>query len=106
MAMAKASHAGKVAVVTGASAGVGRATAARLAQHGFDVALLARGEAGLSAAAQEVRRCGRRALPVPVDVSSFAEVDAAAERVEQELGPITVWINDAMTTVFAPVWEV
>src|SRR4051812_23705582 len=95
-----------VAVVTGASAGVGRATAALLAQRGFDVALLARGDAGLSGAANEVRRAERRALVLPVDVSVFSDIDAAAERVEQELGPIAVWINDAMTTVFAPVWDV
>src|SRR3954469_656266 len=96
----------KVAVVTGAPAGVGRATAALLAQRGFDVALLARGDAGLSGAANEVRRAERRALVLPVDVSVFSDIDAAAERVEQELGPIAVWINDAMTTVFSPIWDV
>ena len=96
----------KVAVVTGASAGVGRATAALLAQRGFDVALVARGEAGLSGAANDVQRAHRRALVLPADVSSFADVDAAAERTERELGPISVWINDAMTTVFSPIWDV
>src|SRR3954470_20444913 len=95
-----------VAVVTGASAGVGRATAALLAQRGFDVALLARGEAGVAGGADHGRGAGRRALPLPVDVSAFDEVDAAADRAEQEMGPIDVWINDAMTTVFAPVWDV
>jgi NAD(P)-dependent dehydrogenase (short-subunit alcohol dehydrogenase family) len=94
------------AVITGASAGVGRATARAFAEHGFDVALLARGSAGLDAAAKEVAAAGARALPIPTDVSRYHEVAAAAERVESELGPIDVWVNDAMTTVFAPVWEV
>lgn len=96
----------QVAVVTGASAGVGRATAVAFAQRGFDVALLARGQAGLDAAAQEVRAAGRQALVIPTDVSEFEQVDQAAGRVERELGPIDVWVNDAMTTVFAPSWEV
>jgi NAD(P)-dependent dehydrogenase (short-subunit alcohol dehydrogenase family) len=96
----------RIAVVTGASAGVGRATAQAFAQHGFDVALLARGDAGLAAAAKEIERCGVRALPVPTDVAAFDEVDSAASQIERELGPIEVWVNDAMTTVFAPAWEV
>ena len=96
----------QVAVITGASAGVGRATVRAFAEHGFDVGLLARGEAGLQAAAKDVEAAGGRALVVPTDVSQFAQVDAAAERVENELGPIDVWVNDAMTTVFAPTWEV
>jgi NAD(P)-dependent dehydrogenase (short-subunit alcohol dehydrogenase family) len=95
-----------IAVVTGASAGVGRATARAFAERGFDVALLARGSAGLEAAAKEVSSFGRRALVVPVDVANYAEVDAAATRVEEELGPIDVWVNDAMTTVFAPLEHV
>jgi len=96
----------KVAVVTGASAGVGRATARAFAEHGFDVALLARGQGGLDAAAKEVRDAGARALAIPTDVSQFEQVDRAASQVEAELGPIDVWVNDAMTTVFAPSWEV
>jgi NAD(P)-dependent dehydrogenase (short-subunit alcohol dehydrogenase family) len=92
-----------VAVVTGASAGVGRATAVALGRSGFDVALVARGEAGLQAAAAEVRATGGRALPLPTDVSDFEQVDRAAIRAEEELGPIQVWVNDAMTTVFAPL---
>jgi short-subunit dehydrogenase len=97
---------GQIAVITGASAGVGRATVRAFAEHGFDVALLARGEAGMEEAAREVRNAGRRALIIPTDVSQFVEVDKAATRTEEELGPIDVWINDAMSTVFAPAWEV
>ncbi len=96
----------RVAVITGASAGVGRATARAFAERGFDVALLARGESGLEAAAQEARSTGVRALAVPTDVSQFEQVDRAAGHVEAELGPIDVWVNDAMTTVFAPSWDV
>jgi NAD(P)-dependent dehydrogenase (short-subunit alcohol dehydrogenase family) len=92
----------KVALVTGASAGVGRATALALADHGFDVALLARGEAGLHAAADDVRDRGRRALVLPADVADQKAVDQAAATTEEELGPLDVWVNDAMTTTFAP----
>jgi NAD(P)-dependent dehydrogenase (short-subunit alcohol dehydrogenase family) len=94
-----------VAVVTGASAGVGRATAELLAERGFDVALLARGDAGISEAARAVEAAGGRALPIPTDVAVWAEVDAAADTVERELGEIEVWVNNAMTTVFAPLSE-
>ncbi|HEX3795205.1 MAG TPA: SDR family oxidoreductase [Acidimicrobiales bacterium] len=95
-----------IVVVTGASAGVGRATARAFADSGYDVALLARGGAGLEAAAAEVTAAGGRAVVVATDVSQFAEVEAAATLVENELGPIAVWVNDAMTTVFAPSWQV
>ncbi len=103
--MAKRRFEGSVVVVTGASAGVGRATARRFAREGADVALLARGRAGLEAAAEEVRREGRRALVVEADVADFEAVDAAASRVEEELGPIDVWVNNAMTAVLAPLLE-
>src|SRR5665213_2174074 len=96
----------QIAVITGASAGVGRATARAFAQRGFDVALLARGQAGLDGAANDVENLGRRALAIPTDVAQFDQVDSAATRVENEMGPIDVWVNDAMTTVFAPAWEV
>jgi NAD(P)-dependent dehydrogenase (short-subunit alcohol dehydrogenase family) len=96
----------RVAVITGASAGVGRATARAFADQGFDVGLVARGAAGLAGAAADVTAAGGRALVLPADVSQFDQVDAAAARAEEELGPIDVWVNNAMTTVFAPTWEV
>src|SRR4051812_899205 len=96
----------RIAVVTGASGGVGRATAVMLAERGFDVGLVARGTAGLDAAAAAVEHTGARALAVPADVASFEDVDRAAARTEEQLGPIDVWVNNAMTTVFAPIWDV
>ncbi|MFF7790208.1 SDR family oxidoreductase [Streptomyces sp. NPDC007991] len=96
----------EVVVVTGASGGVGRATARAFAARGASVALLARGEEGLEGAARDVRQAGGRALPLAVDVSDAEAVDAAAERVERELGPIDVWVNAAFSTVFAPVPEI
>ncbi|RGC65311.1 putative oxidoreductase SadH [Micromonospora sp. MW-13] len=92
----------QVAVVTGASAGVGRATVRLLAERGIAVALLARGRVGLDAAAAEVRACGGRPLPIEVDVADYAQVAAAGEQIEAELGPIDLWINDAFSSVFAP----
>jgi NAD(P)-dependent dehydrogenase (short-subunit alcohol dehydrogenase family) len=92
----------RVVVVTGASAGVGRAAAQAFGKRGDRVALLARGEHGLQNARQEVESLGGRALAIPTDVADADQVDAAAERVEAELGPIDVWVNDAMTTVFSP----
>lgn len=94
-----------VAVITGASAGVGRATARAFAAAGFDLGLLARGEAGLEAAAREVESAGSNVLTIPCDVSHYEEVDAAADAIEARLGPIAVWVNNAMTTVFAPFGE-
>ena len=94
-----------VAVITGASAGVGRATAIAFARHGFDVALIARGETGLEAAADDVEAVGRRSLVLAADVADPEAVDGAANRVEAGLGPIDVWVNDAMTTAFAPFWD-
>jgi NAD(P)-dependent dehydrogenase (short-subunit alcohol dehydrogenase family) len=93
----------RVVVITGASAGVGRATACAFARQGAAVALLARGQAGLGGAQQEVESLGGRALPIAVDVADATQVEAAAERVEQALGPVDVWVNNAMTSVFSPV---
>jgi NAD(P)-dependent dehydrogenase (short-subunit alcohol dehydrogenase family) len=90
----------RVAVITGASAGVGRATARALAERGWSLGLLARGEDGLKAAADEAARVGVRALVLPVDVSDADAVAAAADTVERELGPIDAWVNCAMTAVF------
>ena len=96
----------EVVVVTGASAGVGRATAHRFARDGARVALIARASKALDAAADEVRAMGAQALAIGVDVADAAQVEAAAERIEQELGPIDIWINAAMATIFAPVSEI
>lgn len=91
----------KIAVVTGASAGVGRAVAREYARCGYDVALIARGQDGLAAAQREIEACGRRALVLPADVADENAVEAAAGRVEAELGPIDVWTNVAFSNVFA-----
>jgi len=93
----------RIVVITGAGAGVGRATATEFARHGCDVALLSRDPDRLENAAAELRRFGIRALPIPTDVADAKAVEAAADQVERELGPIDVWVNVAMATVFAPV---
>jgi short-subunit dehydrogenase len=95
----------RVAVITGASAGVGRATVRELARRGTALGLLARGEEGLEAARDEVLALGGRAIAIPTDVADAEAVEAAAAQVERELGPIDAWVNDAMTSVFAPVRE-
>lgn len=95
-----------VAVVTGGSAGLGRAIVRELAARGFDVAVLARGEDGVAGAVKDVEAAGRRGLGIPTDVSDHEAVDAAADRVERELGPIEVWVNDAMVSVFAQFWDI
>jgi len=96
---------GQVVVVTGASAGLGRAIAHEFAERGAKVGLLARNPEVLEAAAEECREMGGEALAVPTDVSDAEAVERAAERVERELGPIDVWVNNAMISVFSPVKE-
>ncbi|MDA3914202.1 SDR family oxidoreductase [Oleiagrimonas sp.] len=96
----------EIVVITGASAGVGRATAHRFAREGARVVLIARGSTALDAAAKEVRDMGAEALAIPVDVADAVQVEAAVERIEQEFGPIDIWINAAMATIFAPVSEI
>ncbi|MER0449779.1 SDR family oxidoreductase [Streptomyces sp. Edi4] len=93
-------------VITGASAGIGRATARLFAERGAQIALLARGEAGLEAAAAEVEELGGRALALPVDVADADQVEKAAEAAEAAFGPIDVWVNVAFTSVFAPFDEI
>jgi NAD(P)-dependent dehydrogenase (short-subunit alcohol dehydrogenase family) len=96
----------RVAVVTGGSAGVGRAVVRELAAHGWDVAVLARGQAGVEAAAKEVEAAGRRALALPTDVADLRQVEAAADRVERELGPIDLWVNDAFSGALRYFWDI
>jgi len=93
----------KVVVITGAGAGVGRATVEEFARQGYDVVLLSRDKDRLERAAADVRRHGVRALAIPTDVADAEAVEAAATKAEEELGPIDVWVNVAMATVFAPV---
>lgn len=92
---------GKVVVVTGASGGIGRASAARFGAHGAKVALLARGSAGLQGACAQIEATGGIALPIQVDTADPDQVEQAAEKVERILGPIEVWVNVAFTSVFS-----
>ena len=95
----------EVVVITGASAGVGRATAQTFGRRGARVGLLARGRDGLEGAKAEIEAAGAKALVLPTDVSDAQAVEAAAGEVEERFGPIDVWVNNAMVSVFSPVKE-
>jgi NAD(P)-dependent dehydrogenase (short-subunit alcohol dehydrogenase family) len=103
--MSKRNGQPEVVVITGASAGVGRAAVREFARRGAHVGLIARGRDGLEAARREVEEMGGRALVLPLDVADHEAVERAAETVERELGPIDVWVNNAMLSVFSPVEE-
>jgi NAD(P)-dependent dehydrogenase (short-subunit alcohol dehydrogenase family) len=95
----------EVVVITGASAGVGRAAVREFAKNGAWIGLIARGTDGLEGARREVEAQGGRALVLTVDVADPAQVEAAAKQVEEQLGPIDIWINNAMASVFSPIKE-
>jgi len=95
-----------VVVVTGGSAGIGRATVREFARNGYDVAILARGEDGLNGARGEVEDLGQRALAISTDVADANAVDRAAERIERELGPIDIWVNNAFAGIFSRFMDV
>ena len=92
--------------VTGASGGVGRAVVREFAKRGDSIAMLARGEVGLAAAAAEVTVAGATPMVVPVDVADPVQIEAAVARIEDELGPIDIWVNSAFTSIFAPFAEI
>ena len=96
----------EVVVITGASGGIGRATARKFAADGARVALIARGRRGLEAAAREVEQAGGQALTLPVDVADHDQVEAAASSAEDAFGPIDVWINDAMVTTYGEFLDI
>ncbi len=95
----------RVIVVTGASAGVGRATVQAFAREGARLGLIARGKAGLEGARREVEERGGEAIVLPLDVADASAVEQAAAQVEEKFGPIDVWVNDAMASVFSPIKE-
>ena len=96
----------RTVVITGASAGIGRATAQRFAARGDNVALLARGSAGLEGAVKDVQNAGGQALAIPTDVAEYGEVESAAADVEGYFGPIDIWVNVAFVSVFAPFHQI
>jgi NAD(P)-dependent dehydrogenase (short-subunit alcohol dehydrogenase family) len=97
---------GDVVVITGASGGVGRAAARRFAADGARIVLIARGRRGLESAAKEVEDAGGQALILPLDVADADQVEAAAASVEDAFGPIDVWVNDAMVTIYAEFLDI
>ena len=95
-----------VVVITGASAGVGRATVREFAKRGAHIGLLARSEDGLEGAKEDVESLGGKAIAIPTDVADPKQVEAAADKVEEEFGPIDIWVNNAMTTIFSEFKDV
>src|ERR671938_888697 len=95
----------EIVVITGASAGVGRATVRAFARRGAHIGLVARGRDGLEGARQDVEALGGKALVLPTDVADADQVEAAAAAVEAQLGPIDIWVNNAMVSVFSPIKE-
>ncbi len=95
----------EVVMITGSSAGLGRAVAREFGRHGASVGLLARGMDGLEGAKREIESIGGRAIALPADVADAEAVEAAAMKIEEEFGPIDIWINNAMASVFSPVKE-
>src|SRR5687768_6884086 len=91
----------EIAVVTGGTAGIGRATVREFARRGVDVAILARDRDRLEITCREVRALGARALAISVDVADAETVEAAAEQIERELGPIDIWVNNAFAGIFS-----
>ena len=96
---------GQIVVITGASAGVGRATVREFARHGASLGLLARGREGLEGARREAEALGVQAIVIPTDVADPARVEAAATKIEETLGPIDIWVNNAMASILSPVKE-
>ena len=95
----------EIVVITGASAGVGRATVREFAKRGAWIGLVARGKDGLQGARREVEAMGGKALVLPTDVADAEQVEDAAQQVEKKLGPVDIWINNAMASVFSPIKE-
>src|SRR5260370_30965524 len=98
-------HTPDIMVATGASAGVGRAIVQAFAKRGAHIGLLARGQAGLEGTARDVEALGGKALLLPADVANAEQVELAAARAEEIFGPIDIWINAAMTSVFSPIYR-
>lgn len=98
-------NAKEVVVITGASAGVGRAAAREFGKHGASVGLISRNQDRLEKAKHEIEEFGGRALVIPMDVADSVAMERAATRVEEELGPIDIWVNNAMASVFSPIDE-
>src|SRR5690606_18091137 len=95
----------EVVVITGASAGVGRATARAFAKQGAHLGLIARGHEKLDATKQEVEELGGKALVLAIDVANAEDVETAAITIEEQFGPIDIWVNNAMLSVFSPIKE-